>query len=106
MFVQLVAIDGAPQARVLRDLVADDQEFQAFEPFEAHQMERFDQPLEVLVGFDVPHVQHERAVQLVTLAGVLDLRGVRLLEESFVDRVVDHRHTIGRHAAVTNDIGL
>ena len=63
MLVQLVPVHGAPQRRVLRDLVADDHQLQVVEAaLLPHQVERLDQPLEVLVRLDVAGVQHELVV--------------------------------------------
>ena len=39
----------------------------------AEDVERFDQPLEVLVRLDVAGIEHERIVELVALAHALDI---------------------------------
>ena len=54
-------------------------------------VERFDQPLEVLVRLDVARIEDERIVQLIPFADPHHFVGRRLLVESLVDRVVDDR---------------
>ena len=55
----------------------------------AHQMERLDQPLEVLVRLDVAGVEHELVVQLIPLADADDVLLARLDAEPLVVGVVD-----------------
>ena len=52
-------------------------------------VERFDQPLQVLVRLDVARIEHVRRVQLIALAHPLDFFGGRRLAEAVVDGVVD-----------------
>ncbi len=54
-----------------------------------HQVERLDQPLEVLVRLDVAGVQHELVVQLIALAHAHDVLLARLDAEALVVGVVD-----------------
>ena len=66
-------VNRAPQRRVLRDLVADEHELDVVEAAAAHQMERFDEPLEVLVRLHVAGVEHELILQLKPLAHAGDV---------------------------------
>src|SRR4051812_39066336 len=88
VLVQLVAVHRAAQRRVLRDLVADDEQLDVAEIRVLPQrVERFDQALEILVRLDVARVEHVWGVQLVALAHPLDLLGGRRLAETIVNGV-------------------
>ena len=62
--VQLVPMHGAAQRRVLRDLVPDDQQLHLLEAVFCAPANA-DQPLEVLVRFDVARIQDERILELI-----------------------------------------
>ncbi len=59
------------------------------------QAEGRDQPLEVLVGLDVPRVEDEAAADLVALAHALHLFLARVLQDGLVDRVGDDLDAVG-----------
>ena len=60
------------------------------EPAFADQIERLDQPLEILVRLDVAGVQHELVVKLIPLAHTHDIFLGRVDGEPLVVGVVDH----------------
>ena len=90
VLVELMMVDRTPQRRVLRDVVADQHELQVIQAAAAHQLERFDQPLEVLVRLDVAGVEHELVVELIALADADDVLLAGLDREPLVVGVVDH----------------
>jgi hypothetical protein len=58
--VQLKLVDEPTQLRILRALVADDEQLDVLPAAPADQRVRFDQPVDVLVRLDIARVQHER----------------------------------------------
>src|SRR5262249_36957420 len=78
VLVQLVLVHGAAQRGVLGDLVADQHQLQVIEPALVHDVERVDQPFEILVRLHVARIQHELVLQLIAIADADDvlLRGV------------------------------
>ena len=99
-------VHGAAERRVPRDLVADQHELQMIEAAVAHEMERLDQPLEVLVRLHVAGVQHELVVQLIALADADDVLFARLDAEPLVVGVVDDVDLVRRHVDEPQDVAL
>ena len=106
VLVQLAAVHGPPQRRVLADLVADDEQLGVGQRPRPHQREGLDQPLDVLVRPDVAHVQHERVVQLEALLDARDVLGGGHAVEALVDGVVGHGDLVGRDAEEAQDVAL
>jgi hypothetical protein len=65
-----VLVHGAPEGLQLGNLIPDNQEFQLGAPLRAHQIEGFEQPLEVLVRLDVADVEQVGMAQLIALSGL------------------------------------
>ncbi len=72
----------------------------------AHEIERVDQPLEVLVRLDVARVEHELVVELITLAYAHDVVLARLDAEALVVGVVDDVDLLGRDVDEPQDVAL
>ncbi len=104
MLVQLVTVHGPAQRRVLRDLVADDQQLDVLELAAAHHVKGLDEPLEVLVRLDVAGVQNERLGELIPLLHPHHFIGRRLLVEPLVDGVVDDSHLRLGYTEVLEDV--
>ena len=71
-----------------------------------HQVERVEQPLEVLVRLDVADVEHEVALELVALGDAPHVVVGRLGREALVDGVVDDGDLLGRHVEELEDVAL
>ena len=97
---------GATQRRVLRDVVADDDQLQMIETRLPDQMERVEQPLDVLVRLDVADVQRELALELIALLDGAHLVLRRRGREPLVDAVVDDGDLLGRDVEEFEDVAL
>ena len=71
-----------------------------------HAVERFDQPLEVLVRLHVAGVQHELVVELIALAHADHVLFARLDAEPLVVRVVDDIDLVGVGIDESQDVAL
>ena len=71
--MDVVLVHGAPERLEFRDFVADDQQLELGAPLRTHEVERFNQPLEILVGLDVADVKQIGMAQLVALPRSRDL---------------------------------
>ena len=100
-------MDSVAQCRILRDLVADDHEFDVLEfALPAQQVERFNRSFEILVRLDVAGVEDERIVELITLPDPRDVVFRRRLAETLVDAVVDDVDLLRRHAEIIEDVAF
>ena len=71
-------------------------ELQVVRPLGPRPAERVDQPLDVLVRLDVADIQHERVIELISLAHEVHPLGIGRRQEALVDRVVNHDDLLGR----------
>ena len=99
-------MNGAPQRGVLRDLVANQHQLQVIESALADEVERLDQPLEILVRLHVACVEHELVVQLIALAHPHHVLFARLDAEALVVRVVDDVDLVGLRVDEAQDVAL
>ena len=106
MLVELVAMYRLPQHRILRQLVADDDQLEVVRTGAPRDRKRLDQPLDVLVRLDVAHVEHEWVIQLVALPRQVHPHRVRGTQEPLVDGVVDNLHFLRRNVEETQDVAL
>jgi hypothetical protein len=73
VLVKLMAVHQPAQVRILREFIADDQQLHILGSALAHDRERLNQPVDVLVRLDVAGVQDERSGQQETLPHAIDL---------------------------------
>ena len=106
MLVELVTVHRLSQHRILRQLVADDDQLEVVRAGAPRDRKRLDQPPDVLVRLDVADVEHERMIKLVPLPRQVHVDQVGRPQEPLVDGVVDHCHFLRRDVEEAQDVSL
>ena len=88
-------MNGAAERSVFRDFVPDQDQLQAAQPAPPHQVERLDQAFQVLVRLDVPSVEHEGVVQLISLPNAGHVLVFRRDAEPLVEGIRDDVNLVG-----------